>query len=132
MNDVKRQDHWQKVDTTKGESGEVPPDNPASMEHRDMPIEPVAIAAAVQHSWAAQLVSVPPLRSEEAPRQDWLARDLERIGLMSEPAPTASDYRMHGAENVQRLSFIRRAREVELNIDEIQRLLTIAEQSLVA
>jgi MerR family mercuric resistance operon transcriptional regulator len=54
-------------------------------------------------------------------------RYYERIGLIPEPARTASGYRSYGPEHVQRLSFIRRAREIGFSIEEIRELLALAE-----
>jgi MerR family transcriptional regulator, mercuric resistance operon regulatory protein len=54
-------------------------------------------------------------------------RYYERIGLMSKPSRTASNYRSYGPEHVERLSFIRRAREIGFSIREIKELLVLAE-----
>ena len=50
-------------------------------------------------------------------------RYYERIGLMPKPSRTASNYRSFGPEHVERLSFIRRAREIGFSIGEIKELL---------
>jgi len=54
-------------------------------------------------------------------------RYYERIGLMPKPSRTASNYRSYGPEHVERLSFIRRARETGFSIGEIKELLVLAE-----
>jgi MerR family mercuric resistance operon transcriptional regulator len=54
-------------------------------------------------------------------------RYYERIGLIPKPSRTASNYWSHGPEQVERLSFIRLAREIGLNIGEIKELLVLAE-----
>lgn len=54
-------------------------------------------------------------------------RYYERIGLMPRPSRTASNYRSYGPEHVERLSFIRRAREIGFSIGEIKELLALAE-----
>ena len=54
-------------------------------------------------------------------------RYYERIGLMPEPARTAKGYRSYGEEQVRRLSFIRRAREIGFSIGEIRELLVLGE-----
>lgn len=54
-------------------------------------------------------------------------RYYERIGLMPKPARTASGYRSYGEEQVQQLSFIRRAREIGFCIAGIKELLILAE-----
>ena len=53
-------------------------------------------------------------------------RYYERIGLMPEPARTASGYRSYGVEHTRRLSFIRRSRELGFGIEEIKTLLALA------
>jgi len=50
-------------------------------------------------------------------------RYYERIGLMPKPSRTASNYRNYEPEHVERLSFIRRAREIGFSIGEIKELL---------
>ena len=54
-------------------------------------------------------------------------RYYERIGLMPKPSRTESNYRNFGPEHVERLSFIRRAREIGFSIGEIKELLALAE-----
>ena len=46
---------------------------------------------------------------------------------MPEPSRTASNYRNFGPEHVERLCFIRRAREIGFSIGEIKELLVLAE-----
>jgi MerR family transcriptional regulator, mercuric resistance operon regulatory protein len=54
-------------------------------------------------------------------------RYYERIGLMPKPSRTASNYRSFGPEHVERLCFIRRARDIGFSIGEIRELLALAE-----
>ena len=54
-------------------------------------------------------------------------RYYERVGLMPKPSRTASNYRSYEPEHVERLSFIRRAREIGFSIGEIKELLVLAE-----
>ncbi|HEY8031639.1 MAG TPA: helix-turn-helix domain-containing protein [Methylocella sp.] len=54
-------------------------------------------------------------------------RYYERIGLMPKPSRTASNYRNFGPEHLERLCFIRRAREIGFSIREIKELLALAE-----
>lgn len=54
-------------------------------------------------------------------------RYYERIGLMPEPGRTPRGYRSYGGGHVQRLSFIRRSRELGFGIEEIKALLALAE-----
>ena len=50
-------------------------------------------------------------------------RYYERIGLMPAPPRTPSGYRMYSATSVERLRFIRHARELEFSLAEVGRLL---------
>jgi MerR family transcriptional regulator, mercuric resistance operon regulatory protein len=53
-------------------------------------------------------------------------RYYERIGLVPKPERTASRYRVYARDDVQRLIFIRRARELGFTLDEIRALLRLA------
>lgn len=54
-------------------------------------------------------------------------RFYERAGLMP-PAPrTASNYRLYGPADVERLRFIRRAKELGFSLEEIAELLRLSE-----
>ena len=50
-------------------------------------------------------------------------RYYEREGLLPEPARTESNYRSYGEEHVGRLRFIRRARGLDMSLDEVRVLL---------
>ncbi len=52
-------------------------------------------------------------------------RYYERIGLMPAP-PRRGRYRSYGAEDVGRLGFVRRARELGFTLDEVRALLRLA------
>ena len=52
-------------------------------------------------------------------------RYYERIGLMPAP-PRRGRYRSYGAEDVGRLGFVRRARELGFTLDEVRALLGLA------
>ncbi|HYS45528.1 MAG TPA: helix-turn-helix domain-containing protein [Rhizomicrobium sp.] len=52
-------------------------------------------------------------------------RYYERIGVMAEPRRRGR-YRSYGPEDIARLSFIRRARELGFTLDEIRALLDLA------
>jgi MerR family mercuric resistance operon transcriptional regulator len=52
-------------------------------------------------------------------------RYYERIGLMPVP-PRRGRYRSYGADDVGRLSFVRRARELGFTLDEVRTLLGLA------
>jgi Cd(II)/Pb(II)-responsive transcriptional regulator len=52
-------------------------------------------------------------------------RFYEREGLLPEPARTAGNYRLYGRDHVERLSFIRNCRLLDMTLDEIRQLLHI-------
>jgi MerR family mercuric resistance operon transcriptional regulator len=54
-------------------------------------------------------------------------RYYERIGLLPSPARTANGRRAYEHADVQRLAFIRRARELGFSIEDIRALLALAE-----
>ncbi len=53
-------------------------------------------------------------------------RYYERIGLLPAPPRTTSGRRLYDRTSVQRLGFVRRARELGFSIDEIRALLAMA------
>jgi DNA-binding transcriptional MerR regulator len=53
-------------------------------------------------------------------------RYYEKIGLLPAPRRTAGNYRSYAAEHLQRLGFIRRARELGFAIEEVRELLELA------
>lgn len=50
-------------------------------------------------------------------------RYYEREGLLPEPERSAGNYRIYGDRHVERLSFIRQCRALDMNLDEIRVLL---------
>ena len=54
-------------------------------------------------------------------------RYYERIGLLTPPARTDANYRSYSEADAQRLSFIRRARDLGFSIDDVRELLTLDE-----
>jgi DNA-binding transcriptional MerR regulator len=56
-------------------------------------------------------------------------RYYEKIGLLPAPRRTAGNYRSYAAEHLQRLGFIRRARELGFSIGDVRELLKLATQS---
>src|SRR3546814_18750191 len=54
-------------------------------------------------------------------------RYYEQIGLLSPPARSPSSYRSYGMEPLQRLAFIRRARDLGSPPDQVRELLSIAD-----
>jgi Cu(I)-responsive transcriptional regulator len=55
-------------------------------------------------------------------------RFYEKIGLLPPPARTRGNYRSYGPEHLQRLSFIRRARELGFRLDAVRELLALADE----
>ncbi|MDX2091361.1 MAG: heavy metal-responsive transcriptional regulator [Kofleriaceae bacterium] len=55
-------------------------------------------------------------------------RYYERAQLLPAPSRTVSGYRMYPALAVERLRFIRRAKELGFSLDEIRELLTVSDQ----
>lgn len=53
-------------------------------------------------------------------------RYYERIGLLLEPERTSGNYRAYGHDELERLSFIRRARDLGFTIEQIRALLELA------
>lgn len=53
-------------------------------------------------------------------------RYYEKIGLLPAPRRTAGNYRSYVAEHLQRLGFIRRARELGFSIEDVRELLKLA------
>lgn len=51
----------------------------------------------------------------------------ERVGLLPAPARTPGNYRAYGVAHLERLSFIRRARDVGFSLDEIRELLRLSD-----
>ncbi|MCK5931685.1 DNA-binding transcriptional regulator, MerR family [Fulvimarina manganoxydans] len=55
-------------------------------------------------------------------------RFYEEIGLISSPIRTSGNRRQYGEEEIDRLTFIRHARELGFEIEDIQGLLAMAER----
>lgn len=55
-------------------------------------------------------------------------RYYERAGLLPAPARTAGNYRAYQRAHLDRLSFIRRARELGFSLDEVRELLRLSDQ----
>ena len=61
--------------------------------------------------------------AEAAGTQIETVRYYERAGLLPEPGRSAGNYRIYDRVHVDRLSFIRRCRALDMNLDEIRVLL---------
>jgi DNA-binding transcriptional MerR regulator len=55
-------------------------------------------------------------------------RYYERERLLSARARTAGNYRAYGIEHLNRLSFIRRSRDLRFSLDQVRTLLELADQ----
>jgi len=54
-------------------------------------------------------------------------RYYERTGLLPVPGRSRGGYRLHDTEHLKRLAFIRRARALGFSIEEVRRLLDLAD-----
>ncbi len=55
-------------------------------------------------------------------------RFYEKIGLLPAPRRTESNYRTYPPEQVARLQFIRRARDLGFSVEEVRALLTLSDE----
>lgn len=55
-------------------------------------------------------------------------RYYEKIGIMPNPPRTGSGYRIYSEPHIQRLSFVRRSRELGFSQPEVRRLLTLVDE----
>jgi Cu(I)-responsive transcriptional regulator len=56
-------------------------------------------------------------------------RYYERIGLLPAPGRTAGNYRAYGPDHLNRLSFIRRCRDLGFSLDQVRELLGLSDDS---
>jgi MerR family transcriptional regulator, mercuric resistance operon regulatory protein len=54
-------------------------------------------------------------------------RYYEDVGLLPAPARSAAGYRLYGTEHLKRLTFVRGARALGFSIDEVRKLLDLAD-----
>lgn len=52
----------------------------------------------------------------------------EKVGLIAPPARTGGNYRAYAPDDLARLSFIRRARDLGFSLDQVRALIDITEQ----
>jgi Cu(I)-responsive transcriptional regulator len=55
-------------------------------------------------------------------------RYYERIGLLAAPRRTADNYRAYGSGHLNRLSFIRRSRDLGFSLDQVRALLNLSDE----
>jgi len=55
-------------------------------------------------------------------------RYYERVGLLATPARSSGGYRLYRTEHLKRLNFVRRARALGFSIDEVRKLLRLADE----
>ena len=55
-------------------------------------------------------------------------RYYEQIGILPAPARATSNYRSYGPDHLGRLSFIRRARDLGISLEEVRHLLSLSDQ----
>ncbi len=55
-------------------------------------------------------------------------RFYEKTGLLPAPGRTAGNYRAYGPEHLNRLSFIRRSRDLGFSLDQVRALLDLADE----
>ena len=55
-------------------------------------------------------------------------RYYEKVGLLAAPARTEGGHRMYGTAHLQRLSFIRRSRELGFTLEEVRALLRLSDE----
>jgi Cu(I)-responsive transcriptional regulator len=51
----------------------------------------------------------------------------ERVGVLPAPERTSGNYRTYGAAHLERLSFVRRARDLGFTLDQVRELLQLAD-----
>jgi len=54
-------------------------------------------------------------------------RYYERLGLLPPPARTGANYRAYGRGHLERLSFVRRGRDLGFSLDEVRELLRLSD-----
>src|ERR1700730_9275063 len=57
-------------------------------------------------------------------------RYYERVGLLPHPPRSPSRYRLYDSDDVRRLAFVRRSRELGFSLDEVRALLALLANSV--
>jgi DNA-binding transcriptional MerR regulator len=57
-------------------------------------------------------------------------RFYEKVGLLAAPERTSSNYRAYRQADVERLSFIRRARDLGFSLDQVRSLLDFCDDQI--
>lgn len=55
-------------------------------------------------------------------------RYYEKIGLLTSPARSQGNYRRYGSDDLDRLVFVRRAREIGFSIEQVKALLNLSDR----
>lgn len=55
-------------------------------------------------------------------------RYYEKIGVLAAPLRSESNYRQYGSDDLERLTFVRRARDIGFTIDQVRSLLSFSDQ----
>ncbi|MFD2262906.1 helix-turn-helix domain-containing protein [Lacibacterium aquatile] len=74
----------------------------------------------------AEILSIGDLAKATATKVETV-RYYERIGLMPEPRRTVGNYRAYDRDHLNRLSFIRRSRDLGFSLDQVRALLDLAD-----
>ena len=75
---------------------------------------------------AQELFRIGELAAAAATRVETV-RYYERIGLLPAPARSAGNYRVYGPRHLERLSFVRRARDLGFQLGQVRELLDLAD-----
>jgi MerR family mercuric resistance operon transcriptional regulator len=75
----------------------------------------------------AGLISIGALAKRSGVQAETI-RYYESEGLLPRPERTAAGYRLYGPSDIERLSFIRQARELGFKVDSVRRLLSLADR----
>lgn len=75
---------------------------------------------------AADILSIGELASATGTKIETI-RYYERIGLLPSPSRTSGNYRAYARQHLERLSFIRRGRDLGFSLDEVRALLRLSD-----